>query len=288
MWKYKAKNAYPSIRLDGSQIEKMEYRNDSVILYIPNGFWIRANCHGNRQEEDVKTGPSCLVLYKCQNADMMAYRKWYVSKYSQIILERYLKLWKTMKRLNSPRWDLFVMEETSIISETLAIRGELVSKKASEYGDLEIRCEEMRYYWNELRKPTAADYRYIDVLWLRSFASEVLKGTLRIHVTADCNYLWHIFSFCLVPSYSGAEAQEMFNKLDYTEVILFTGGQWWEGKAEIENLRLIPKISASILDIYELKDIYIVDKNFRWTYVHTHESMCGPYFCYGKGIYDMD
>ena len=26
------------------------------------------------------------------------------------------------------------------------------------------------------------------------------------------------------------------------------------------------------------QDIYIFDKNFTWTYVHTHESMCGPYF----------
>lgn len=25
------------------------------------------------------------------------------------------------------------------------------------------------------------------------------------------------------------------------------------------------------------QDIYIFDKNFTWTYVHTHESMCGPY-----------
>ena len=26
------------------------------------------------------------------------------------------------------------------------------------------------------------------------------------------------------------------------------------------------------------QDIYIFDRNFSWTYVHTHESMCGPYF----------
>lgn len=29
---------------------------------------------------------------------------------------------------------------------------------------------------------------------------------------------------------------------------------------------------------YEQQDIYIFDKAFTWTYVHTHESMCGPYF----------
>lgn len=27
------------------------------------------------------------------------------------------------------------------------------------------------------------------------------------------------------------------------------------------------------------QDIYIVDRNFDWTFVKTHESYCGPYFC---------
>lgn len=32
-------------------------------------------------------------------------------------------------------------------------------------------------------------------------------------------------------------------------------------------------------DILEEADIYIVDKEFRWTYVKTHETgYCGPYF----------
>jgi hypothetical protein len=26
-------------------------------------------------------------------------------------------------------------------------------------------------------------------------------------------------------------------------------------------------------------DWYLVDKHFTWTYVHTHEADCGPYFC---------
>ena len=26
-------------------------------------------------------------------------------------------------------------------------------------------------------------------------------------------------------------------------------------------------------------DVYLVDKDFTWTYVHTHEEACGPYFC---------
>ena len=26
-------------------------------------------------------------------------------------------------------------------------------------------------------------------------------------------------------------------------------------------------------------DWYVVDRNFTWTYVQTHEEDCGPYFC---------
>ncbi|OME88975.1 DUF4275 family protein [Paenibacillus sp. FSL F4-0100] len=31
-------------------------------------------------------------------------------------------------------------------------------------------------------------------------------------------------------------------------------------------------------DFDSQQDIYIFDKNFTWTYVNTHEDMCGPYF----------
>ncbi|WP_241158473.1 DUF4275 family protein [Cohnella candidum] len=27
------------------------------------------------------------------------------------------------------------------------------------------------------------------------------------------------------------------------------------------------------------QDIYIVDKDFTWTYIVTHESILGPYYC---------
>jgi hypothetical protein len=26
------------------------------------------------------------------------------------------------------------------------------------------------------------------------------------------------------------------------------------------------------------QDVYLVDKHFTWTFVHTHEAECGPYF----------
>jgi len=41
--------------------------------------------------------------------------------------------------------------------------------------------------------------------------------------------------------------------------------------------------AADALDANDLKDesdVYVVDKEFNWTYVNTHETgWCGPYFC---------
>ena len=34
-------------------------------------------------------------------------------------------------------------------------------------------------------------------------------------------------------------------------------------------------------------DIYLFDESFKWTYVNTHESMCGPYFFMVKTKQDI-
>lgn len=42
---------------------------------------------------------------------------------------------------------------------------------------------------------------------------------------------------------------------------------------------MISKITAEEIDKDTGSDVYIVAKDFTWTYVRTHESACGPYFC---------
>ena len=32
-----------------------------------------------------------------------------------------------------------------------------------------------------------------------------------------------------------------------------------------------------------IDDVYVVDIDFSWTYIHTHEYFCGPYFLGGGG-----
>ena len=49
---------------------------------------------------------------------------------------------------------------------------------------------------------------------------------------------------------------------------------WFE---DDETKKLTTKLStAKALD--EMTEIYVIDSDFSWTYIKTHESMCGPYF----------
>ena len=49
----------------------------------------------------------------------------------------------------------------------------------------------------------------------------------------------------------------------------------------IENVCSIGKIFANDLD--KNVDVYVVAKDFSWTYVQTHEDSCGPYYSEKEG-----
>ena len=44
----------------------------------------------------------------------------------------------------------------------------------------------------------------------------------------------------------------------------------------------LKKISAKKVDKDRKSDVYIVAKDFSWTYVRTHEDYLGPYLCVKK------
>ena len=115
--------------------------------------------------------------------------------------------------------------------------------------------------------------------WLAAFGSEVDKKMIRDHVTAAGNYLWHLFSWCGVPCLKGDAAKKAFDTLSYTEAIRFCGGFG----GSVKKPTTVGKLSAKELDDDPEGDIYIVAKDYSWTYVRTHEKdMCGPYFCERK------
>ena len=85
------------------------------------------------------------------------------------------------------------------------------------------------------------------------------------------SYMWHIFSYEKREAKIGSKARQAFNRVKKNEVYCFFQND--ENAFCIFNAGLL---KASDLD--HLDDVYIVDSEMKWTYVHTHESACGPYY----------
>jgi len=112
--------------------------------------------------------------------------------------------------------------------------------------------------------------------WLSVFGKGVEKKILEEHVTSYGNLLWHLFTWGEVTSLQRDEARKAFDELQYEEAIRFYDGY----SSHIEKASVIGKITAKAVDKDKASDVYIVAKDFSWTYVRTHEKgWCGPYFC---------
>jgi len=57
---------------------------------------------------------------------------------------------------------------------------------------------------------------------------------------------------------------------------MFSSGYSINNFPQIEEVKITNKVTSEELKMKN--DIYIMDKNFSWTYVNTHEPECGPYF----------
>ena len=112
--------------------------------------------------------------------------------------------------------------------------------------------------------------------WLSVFGKEVDKELIKEHVISYGNHLWHLFTWGEVPCLQGDDARKAFENLQYEKAIRFYDGY----AGHIEKVSEIEKISAKAVDKDRESDVYIVAKDFSWTYVRTHEEgWCGPYFC---------
>ena len=110
------------------------------------------------------------------------------------------------------------------------------------------------------------------------FGKGVDRKMIVDHVTSHGNLLWHLFTWGDVPCIKGDEARIAFDALQYTEAIRFYDGY----SNHIEGISVIDKVSAKKVDKDKKSDVYIVAKDFSWTYVRTHECDLGPYLCVKK------
>ncbi len=110
--------------------------------------------------------------------------------------------------------------------------------------------------------------------WMENFAGDIPKEDIEKYVVSTGNYIWHIFSWELLERkqyLTGNKAKKAYNIIDKTGAIYID----WFNDEPPKNL--IPDLNtAKALDDYT--EVYVVGKNFEWTYIKTHEGMCGPYF----------
>ncbi|KGK90148.1 DUF4275 family protein [Clostridium sp. HMP27] len=112
--------------------------------------------------------------------------------------------------------------------------------------------------------------KHLHKQWEKKFAGD-LNNSQKHKIYLD-QYLWHIFSYEKVQHLCGKDAIDAFNNIKKEECYAF-----YENDDKALKLANSKDIKAE--DFNSEHDIYIVDNNMSWTFVHTHEDYCGPYFC---------
>lgn len=87
-----------------------------------------------------------------------------------------------------------------------------------------------------------------------------------------CGYLWHVFSYEKRKYLKEEQADTAFKKESKQACYVFY--------QHLDDAYILEKASSlTAEDFVNEEDVYVVDKEFNWTYVRTHETgWCGPYF----------
>ena len=117
---------------------------------------------------------------------------------------------------------------------------------------------------------------YLQKQWEYNFSNHISdeekKSIYLFDNSGFCGYLWHIFSSDKKDCLKDEQAEKAFNNEQKDHCYIFY--QHSDYALILNNASMF--IANDL--IYE-EDIYIVDKEFSWTYVKTHETgWCGPYF----------
>lgn len=117
---------------------------------------------------------------------------------------------------------------------------------------------------------------YLRKQWEESFANHLSnKEKESIYLYEEdglCGYLWHLFSYERRKCLKEEQADIAFNKEIKKSCYVFY--QHLDDAFILENASFI-----TAEDFVNEEDVYVVDKEFSWTYVKTHETgWCGPYF----------
>jgi hypothetical protein len=110
--------------------------------------------------------------------------------------------------------------------------------------------------------------------WENEFAS-ALSASQKKKIYMD-GFLWHAFSYEKLPCLQGEQAiQASEHQVKNDCYLLFEHD---ERVLQLSKCKHLTSADLNENTNMYLEDLYVVDKNFTWTYVITHESSCGTYF----------
>ncbi len=138
------------------------------------------------------------------------------------------------------------------------------------------RCVATMVPWEE---PFPTSLRIIKGRWLDAFAGGAPEAELKRWVLSEGNFLWHLFSAGLVPCLEKDAAKQALAAVPEETVYLFYCEYPPEGAPLTRSLSKAEALALPEPEGLFGADWYLVNKDFTWTYVHTHEEDCGPYFC---------
>ena len=120
---------------------------------------------------------------------------------------------------------------------------------------------------------TPINARTIKAKWTKFFAASVPKEKRKeVHFE---QFRWHLFSFPILDALEEDDARAAFDAEPKDSVYLFC--QHTDKAYLVENAHLF-KAEDFDHDFIPFKDFYLFSPEGKWTYIHTHECMCGPYF----------
>ena len=146
---------------------------------------------------------------------------------------------------------------------------------------LEWKCHIQDYSYKQFCKElvergirfTPVNDRTTKAKWTKLFATPIPKEDRKlVHFE---QYRWHLFSFELLHALTDDNARNAFDAEPKNSVYLF-----WQhtNKAYlVENAYLFKAVDFDH-NFIPFQDFYLFSPEGKWTYIHTLEIMCGPYF----------
>jgi len=115
--------------------------------------------------------------------------------------------------------------------------------------------------------------------WLRHFAKDISEKDIAKYVKNQ--YVWHIFSQNLLNTDTflvGDAARSAYDSADKSNCIFCD--MFGQNGVTDKNIEIYS--SAKEIDS-KITELYVVSKDYSWTYIKTHENnLCGPYFVKNK------